>query len=77
MLKGWRFVKDRANELDAMANDALEEAGAAIQVNVNGPCQASVHSPDVAMLCWTDQSTAVTEAQMGALGRNCMLLQQS
>ena len=30
--KGWQFVKDRAGELDSMANDALDEAGAAIQV---------------------------------------------
>jgi len=30
--KGWQFVKDRAGELDSMANNALDEAGAAIQV---------------------------------------------
>ena len=30
--KGWQFVKDRAGELDTMANSALDEAGAAIQV---------------------------------------------
>ena len=32
--KGWRFVKDKAGELDEMASGALNAAGAAIQVPV-------------------------------------------